>query len=630
MATAVAVAGSDARTGRGMMEEPVGIARWKTFSLDGHHYYYDESRKLQEAHAPCMPPKEMTFNLMFFRHVFDHLAKTSGSGSRVSVVALRNMSARLMEKMQVTDPMNIDFFGDIAKKKCTWNDVCKSLLAVGHPRVSLTPTERLFVTLEAEDSSHIAKVWFYIVMTVTIANVSVFIWPKLLLDAFDVIHISDTDAWSLYFKDACMTVFTLDYLLKMACAPFVRLEVVEPCVEYFDIHSWTYRPMSRWERFTHAFKESSNVIDLLAVLPWWCDLIFVHFLPAASFLRILRLARVFRIFKSVRHLDMMQVLGMTLWKSMGMVVIVFTMITIIGLIAACVLQQVERDAKAFDSVLGSWYWTFCRLIGMKDTPHHQGTVTSYWGIAILGCTLTLKGVLWIVPIERIKQIFSKEYADVVQGKNLQAEVVKDVKQIFEDTHEDVEHIVREGPAKYVCAILSIDTKAGSLQGCVPLPISRNSPFDNTGSEMRIKLESIDVKDAWFAKVKIKWTPTDGMEDLPSGQLLVGIAGSKLPAYASEARIEVLVGSDQTQEKKLTLDLGKSREDVSFDIQWLGRKSDEIKKSVSTIGHHVKDLDDFQVQVLQMLREQEDMLQNQMKQIASQSEELAALKLQKAK
>ena len=46
---------------------------------------------------------------------------------------------------------------------------------------------------------------------------------------------------------------------------------------------------------------------------------FGHFLPAASFLRILRLARVFRIFKSVRHLDMMQVLGMTLWKSMGMV-----------------------------------------------------------------------------------------------------------------------------------------------------------------------------------------------------------------------------------------------------------------------------------------------------------------------
>ena len=77
---------------------------------------------------------------------------------------------------------------------------------------------------------------------------------------------------SLHVVSLAAEVFTLDYLLKMACAPFVRLEVVEPCVEYFDTHSWTYRPMSRWERFTHAFKESSNVIDLLAVLPWWCDL----------------------------------------------------------------------------------------------------------------------------------------------------------------------------------------------------------------------------------------------------------------------------------------------------------------------------------------------------------------------
>lgn len=67
-------------------------------------------------------------------------------------------------------------------------------------------------------------------------------------------------------------VFTSDYLLKIACAPFVRLEVVEPSIEYFDIHSWTCRPMSRLQRFAHYFKESSNVIDLLAVLPWWCDL----------------------------------------------------------------------------------------------------------------------------------------------------------------------------------------------------------------------------------------------------------------------------------------------------------------------------------------------------------------------
>ena len=204
MATAVIVA-PDARTGKGVIEEPLEIVRWKTFSLDGHHYYYDDERKLQEAVRPCMPPKEMTFHLMLFRHLFDHMAKTSGSGSRVSVVALRNMSATMMEVMQVGDPMTVDFFGDIAKKKCSWSDMCKSLLAVGHPRVSLTSTERMFLTLEAEDSSHIARAWFYIVMTVTIANVTFFIRPQLLTDALVAVHISDTDAWSLYFKNACMT-----------------------------------------------------------------------------------------------------------------------------------------------------------------------------------------------------------------------------------------------------------------------------------------------------------------------------------------------------------------------------------------------------------------------------------------
>ena len=64
----------------------------------------------------------------------------------------------------------------------------------------------------------------------------------------------------------------MDYVLTMACAPFVRLEVVNPSVEYFDFNSWTNRSMSRWERFMQNFKQSSNLIDLLAVMPWWCDL----------------------------------------------------------------------------------------------------------------------------------------------------------------------------------------------------------------------------------------------------------------------------------------------------------------------------------------------------------------------
>lgn len=170
---------------REVTESPV---RSTVYKLDGHHYYY-EGQVLREASMPSFPPKEMMFDMMFFRQLFDHMAKSSGgvpvkngvlmnkwvekknpifvlktivlvniscferrdsvfflgdiqqdkryiyiyirdivtsrntnsqnwagSGAQVSVVALRNMSACIMERMQIEDPMTVDFFGDISKK----------------------------------------------------------------------------------------------------------------------------------------------------------------------------------------------------------------------------------------------------------------------------------------------------------------------------------------------------------------------------------------------------------------------------------------------------------------------------------------------------------------------------------
>ena len=171
---------------REVTESPV---RSTCYKLDGHHYYY-EGQVLREATMPSFPPKEMMFDMMFFRQLFETMAAKSsgeidgvfddggerwgfwtfelgeenswvtgqgnsnfswellylhiiimfwtkglvffwggvwwvsvlkcsfgrGSGAQVSVVALRNMSARIMEIMQIEDPMTVNFFGDISKK----------------------------------------------------------------------------------------------------------------------------------------------------------------------------------------------------------------------------------------------------------------------------------------------------------------------------------------------------------------------------------------------------------------------------------------------------------------------------------------------------------------------------------
>lgn len=102
----------------------------------------------------------------------------------------------------------------------------------------------------------------------------------------------------------------------------------------------------------------------------------------------------------------------------------------------------------------------------------------------------------------------------VQEKNVQTQVVKDVKEIFDISYVDVEHIVKEGPARYVCAMLKIHTREGLITGCVPLPIGKAIASDNTGREM-----FVDLGD-WNATVKLKWTPSDSMKNLPYGQSLV--------------------------------------------------------------------------------------------------------------
>ena len=60
---------------REVTESPV---RSTCYKLDGHHYYY-EGQVLREATMPSFPPKEMMFDMMFFRQLFETMAaKSSG------------------------------------------------------------------------------------------------------------------------------------------------------------------------------------------------------------------------------------------------------------------------------------------------------------------------------------------------------------------------------------------------------------------------------------------------------------------------------------------------------------------------------------------------------------------------
>merc|ERR1719199_783725 len=68
------------------------------------------------------------------------------------------------------------------------------------------------------------------------------------------------------------------------------------------------------------------------------------------------------------------------------------------------------------------YWCFVRLLNVKDTPYGGDLVSTTSGVAVVMVTMACKGVLWIVPMEKIKQIYLAEHRTVTTFGDMRREM----------------------------------------------------------------------------------------------------------------------------------------------------------------------------------------------------------------
>eukprot|EP00439_Symbiodinium_sp_Y106_P081772 s860_g20.t2 len=587
--------------------------RCVTFSLGDELFRYQANGE-----SPCTfglpwaPPSEKIFDLHFFWQLWSNLAKAA-MRKDVPLVSLRNMSYMLNDTYKIPRALDVNFFGQLSKKYCSWPDLRHSLITEGHPSIKLSFLERVFLMLEEPNSCILAKVWFYVIMFAAVANLTSFILPETATWIFEQIwgH-SHHEKHKAIFSTVCILIFTADYVSKLVCSPFVRVELVQPSEKYFhlDESQRAVVPQTGTQRCLDFMLQVTNIVDLLAILPWWLDLCFVNILPGAAFLRIIRISRIFHLFKSARYFDMVQVLGLTLWKSINLVGIVFALITVVGLFAACLLQQTEvtmgsQMSEVFETVPASWFWIFCRLIGMKDTIYGKGKVQSYFGIAILAVTLTLKGVLWIVPIARIRQIFSQEYAIVVNTSKARKKMIDDLLAFVAGSDQSLVQS-RNG---YICCNLQLYSITKE-EAWVPLPLHQNE---------EVKLEKYRValsSSASAAEVflDILWKPGAAMKNsansLPQGTLALTLVGGwRLPDGLHEIQWEVPVDTFSTEKQTVTLKAAtKTTDTVTFEIAWTGSGEDDEPREID--DDLQMDYRDFQKQVLHLLQEQAELIQEQ--------------------
>lgn len=130
----------------------------------------------------------------------------------------------------------------------------------------LSLRQQIWAIMDDPSSSRAAQVVAGVVMGVIVLSCTAFVIQTLPEYVF-----SGDSAWAI-IEDICITVFTVEFLLRISTTPSV----------------WKF------------VKSPLNIIDFLAILPFYVELLFSTSPSGSAIIRIIRLVRIFRIFKISR------------------------------------------------------------------------------------------------------------------------------------------------------------------------------------------------------------------------------------------------------------------------------------------------------------------------------------------